>query len=248
MRSTPPSEGQGLAASGYLALLLGLVAVGMAGTRGAFPHLAKIADTVRDRLTEQVVGGAMRTLATTGRPTGVPVAQLSDQIDQVRSLLTAVLRGVRSTLLPMVGVIVGLCALDAHLAVVALVPLLVALAGYAISLGWLRDRLTRATESEEHFGDQLTSVVTAVPQLRNLGAQDSARTRLAGDVTGVAAASLAAAQMQALRHAVIGCGALLPLIGVLGYGQLTQQLSGGALLGAVTYLLTVLSPALSALV
>jgi ATP-binding cassette, subfamily C, bacterial len=135
-----------------------------------------------------------------------------------------------------------------RLAAVVLSPLFLALVCYGLSLGRLRERLTNSNEAEERFGDDLASIVTAVPILQGLSGQQWARARLLDRVAEVAAASLAASRMQAVRHAVVGCGALVPLVCVLVYSQATHDLSAGALLGAVTYLLTVLAPALSALV
>lgn len=238
-------------AIGWLALLGVAIVAGGLATRALYSALAPVVEDMRDALMDAVAEGALATLGTTGEPGVSTVTQLVDQVDQVRNLLSALLRSLRSTVAPLVAACIGLLLLDARLGLAVAVPLVVAVAGYALLLPRTVQRQRAAAVAEERFGADLTAVVGGLRAVRGLGAEGWAQDRLAAEAQATGAADFRAARAQSARHLVIAAGASVPLLSVLLVAApLTahHQLSAGALVGATTYVLTVLAPALGAVV
>ncbi len=236
---------------GALAVMAGAIGLGAIATRALYFSLAIVVDDFRDTLMAAVVRGSLLRMTDDGRPGPNTLTQLIDQVDQVRNLLSAVLRGIRSTLAPPVAVCLGLFALDPRLGWAVLIPLGAALALYGALLRRVLSRERAAAIAGERLGVCAGSIVQAIGDIRGLSAQQWAQDRIDDAVGSVAAADAAAARTVAKRHLVIAVGGYLPLFTVFLVAApllAEHQVTVGAVVGATTYLLTVLIPALSSVV
>lgn len=243
--------GRPAAALGALAVMAASIVLGAIATRILYSALAIVVDDFRDTLMTAVVRGSLLRLAQDGRPGRNTLAQLIDQVDEVRNLLSAVLRGIRSTLAPPIAVCVGLFALDQRLGWAVLIPLGAALGCYVTLLRSVLRRERAATVAGERLGACAGSIFQSIDDIRGLAAQQWARETIDAAVQKAAAADAAAARTLAKRHLIIAVGGYLPLFTVflLAAPLLAQhRITVGAVVGATTYLLTVLVPALSSVV
>ncbi len=233
-----------------LAPTAALVVGAWASTR-LYRVLALVVEEIRDRLSRAVVDGELGRIGLGGRRTGAPVTQLTDQIEEVRNLLSALLRTLRGTVSPLVAAALGLTLLNPLLALAVIAPTLAGLLLYAVLLPATVARTRDGAVAEEVLGDGITELFGALPQLRGLGVSRWAADRLAGQVDDVAAAQLRLAGTQSARRIVLAVGAHGPLLAVLLAGaELLPdgRVSVGDLVGATTYVLATSAPALRALV
>jgi ATP-binding cassette subfamily C protein len=238
-------------AAAWLGLLAVSIGVGAVACQVLYATLAPVVEDIRDELLGAVSDGALREMATTGHAGQSTVTQLVEQVDRVRTLMSIVLRNARSTVAPILAVTMGLCLLDVRLALAVVIPVVAALGLYALLLPRVATRYRDVNIAGERFGADCTSTLEGLPALRGLGAEDWARGRLADGAEQIADAELRTARTEALRHLVIALGTSAPVICVLLVAApllARHELSTGALVGACTYVLTVLTPAMTTIV
>lgn len=238
-------------AAGWLGALAAATVVGAAATRRLYAAMASLVEDVRDGLMAACVRGTLAECARTGRPGVSTVTQTVEQVDQVRNLVSAVLRSLRSTVVPLVTACLGLLLLDHRLGLAVVVPLAAALVLQAVLVPRTARQQRAAALAQEAFGADSAAVLGDLPRLRGIGADVWGRGRLLDGTGSVARADLRVVRTMALRHAVVVLGAHVPLVSVLVVAMpLLQQgsLSVGTVIGAATYVLTVLGPAVSAFV
>lgn len=233
----------------WLAALALAICCGGLATRGLYATLAPAVEETRDHLMGALVRGSVATLAATGRAGSAPLTQLVDQVDQVRNLLSAIARNVRTTVAPMLAAMVGLFALSPLLGMVVAVPLLAAGLLYAVLLRPMFSAERAAAVADEDLGASATAVLDSRAAVGGLGAQLWAVDQVSSAANVTGRADLRVARLHAWRHAVIALGGYAPLIVVLlvaGPGLDSGKVSLGDVTGAMTYILTALLPALSA--
>ena len=238
-----------IGAPGTAALWLGALGVAIAcgalATRGLYLALAEAVEETRDRLMGAVVRGSVATLASTGRGGHAPLTQLIDQVDQVRNLLSALARSLRTTVAPLLAALVGVFALSPRLGLTVAVPVLVATMGYAALLGPMVSAERDAAQADEELGQTATAVLAGSDAVRGLGAAHWAVDQVVGRAEGTERADVRVARLHAWRHIVIALGGYAPLAAVLLVaGPLLEggQVSVGDVVGATTYILTALIP------
>jgi ATP-binding cassette, subfamily C, bacterial len=235
----------------WLAALAAAVVVGAVATSGLYAALAEAVEGTRDRLMTEVARGSLATVATTGRPGSAALTQLIDQIDQVRNLLSALGRGLRSTLIPLAAAIGGSFVLDPRLGLVVVGPTALAFVLYGAMLPRTVAAQRDAALADEALGGQGTAVLDNSVAVRGLGAERWAVDWVADLARSTGRADVRVSRMIAARHLVIAVGGYLPLLLVLIVsGPLLHhgQLSVGDVVGAMTYVTAALLPALSATV
>lgn len=245
------TAGRPSAATLWLGAIAAAMVVGAAATRRLYAAMSPLVEDLRDGLMTATVRGTLAECARTGRPGAATVTQTIEQVDQVRNLVSAVLRSFRSTVVPLASACVGLLLLDHRLGLAVIIPLAAALALQSLLVPRTVRRQRLAALAQEAFGADTAAVLADLPALRGLGADTWGRERLLSGADAVAAAELRVVRTTALRQAVIALGAHVPLLSVLLVSLPLLRdgsLSAGAVVGATTYVLTVLAPAVSSFV
>lgn len=235
----------------WLALLLLAGAAGAFATRRMFPWLARVVEPIRDACLTAVVGGAVRAAVCSDRTSGsVQVAQLSEQVQAVREILFAILRVIRQVAFTVLASLVGLALLAPAVALITVVPVAVALTLFARSLRGLAARQYAVLLAQEEVGRRAGTVVDGLRDALACGAEDRAAAFLGAAVDAEADLTRGLARAAVRRHLVIFLGAQLPLITVFLAAPVLvgDRLTTGQLIGAATYLVLGLEPALRRLV
>lgn len=235
-----------------LALFALAMVIGAAAGREAVPPLAAIAEAVRDHLVTRIVrAGLHRAVAEDGRTDLAVVTRVTRQAETARQLVAALLTTTRTVLFSVVAVLVGLFALVSELAWLTSGGLVISGVLLALLSPVLRRRYHASLVAEERLADEAGRTIAGLRDIRAYGAATVAGRRVGRSVTDVAAAARATANAGAARVAVVALGARLPLLamlllapGLVSAGAVTP----GQLLGAATYLVTGLEPALRAVV
>ncbi len=242
-------SGAGAHAIWWLVGLAVAIVANAVATRRLYVALAPAVEGVRDGLTAAVVRGSLAELADTGRPGSAPLTQVIDQIDQVRNLLSAVARSLRTTVVPIVAALVGMSVLDPVLALIVVVPLLLAVPAYALLVRAMVHAQRDAALADEVLGETAAATLADPAVLRGLGAEHAAASCVAAAAEATGRADIRVARLNARRHLVLAIGGYAPLLALVAVsGPLLHhgRISVGDIVGATTYVLTALIPALSA--
>ncbi|MEV7010261.1 ABC transporter ATP-binding protein [Streptosporangium sp. NPDC051022] len=242
------SPGTGLAWLGLLGLTM---LVQAAAVRMMFPALAAVVEPLRDDLVTAVVTATVTRAAEGAQPPDTAaVTRLTEQVETVRNLVSALLRSTRALGVSLVAALGGLLLLSPPLAAVVAVPVAVALAVFARLLRVLVARQRALILADEELTGQATPILAGLRDVAACGARRQAHATVRAAVDAQVTATHALAWAGLSRRLVIALGAHLPLLALLiaarpliGNGHL----SAGEVVGAATYLATGLDPALRAL-
>lgn len=177
------------------------------------------------------------------------MAQVIGQVDAVRNLLAALVRGVRQLVIPVGATLIGLVLLAPRLALVT-APFVVA---GVLGRGFLLRRDVRLhTEqllAEERFADVAVEILSGLPDVSANGAETWAVAELTAASARAARAALQVAALDTARSAMVSVAAGLPVLAVL-VGAVAWVPHGAVtvpqLTGAVAYTSTSLANAVSA--
>ncbi|MET8482781.1 ABC transporter ATP-binding protein [Streptomyces tendae] len=238
---------------GLLWLGVALVAVlsGARVVRGVFAQLAGVTEPLRDGLVRRAVDRSMARAAP-GGPGGTDraaVSRLTNQVEIARDSFAGLVLTLRSFVFTAAGALLGLLSLHPALLVVVLPPLAAGLALFLVTLRPMAAAQRRALAADEALGDHAASARAALRDLAAGGTEPGVERRGADLVADAAAAARTLAGWAAVRTAALGVAGHLPVLALLiavewlrGHG-----VSVGALLGAFTYLVQSLLPALHTL-
>ncbi|MFR9805735.1 ATP-binding cassette domain-containing protein [Pseudonocardia sp. RS010] len=242
-----------------VALLGGLLVLALCGalaTRQILPRVARIAEAQRDHLVRHVVTATLHR-AVTGTGPGhdggdaAAVARLTGQVESVRLTGAALLRTARGAAVGIVAGVAGLALLSPVLLALVLPPLVAALLLYGRLLRPLARRQRRTVLAEEAIATEAAGVLFGLRDVLACQAGDRAADVLHERIDEQVAATRALGRASVLRVLVVALGAQVPLAALLLAGPLLVGdglLTAGELVGATSYLLVSLGPALSSLV
>jgi ATP-binding cassette subfamily C protein len=229
----------------WLGVLAALYLVRAAATRATFGPLATIVESLRDGLTRRVVYNTLHQAAN-GAGDTVSVARLTGQIDSVRDLAAALLRTARPLAVSLVAAILGLAGLSPLLAVLVAAPLTTALVLFAV----LNRRLTALRREAVLVGETVAArageMLTAARDVTALGAQEAAEDLIGAANDDARRAVERVGRAAAWRVPVVLVGGYLPLLALLIAGP-HLSITPGRVVGAATYLVGSLLPALQLL-
>lgn len=246
-----------LAGSGVFGLaMLGIygltMVVGTLANRQAIRPMAAIVETVRNQLLQTSVHGGVVNAVLDGRSfsTGA-VSRITSQVEKVRQLLSGLLLSGSSVGFTAVAAVVGLVSLTPWVGLV-MAPVTALAVGVIVQLSrvWKR-RYERSLASEEALGEQAGDTLNGLRDVFACSAVERAAADLDRACLDNAAAAKAVADIGGARVGVIGLGARAPLVLLLLLAPWlisTGRLSPGELLGAATYVMSGLEPALRMLV
>lgn len=237
---------------GWLGLLGVTLVIRAFATRRLYPWLAETVEPLRDGLVRDLVAAAVfRGVAEPREPDMAGVARLTDQVESVRQLLTALLLAMRQVGFVMVASLAGITALAPVVAVLVAPPLLLALALFAGCLRALISRERSVVLACETIPQAAGAVLGGVRDVVACGAERRAAAGVGETIDREARGEKALARAWSVRTLVVVVGAQLPVLAILLAAPWLieqQSLSIGAVAGALTYVTTSLEPALRSLV
>ncbi|MCE0763941.1 ABC transporter ATP-binding protein/permease [Pseudonocardia kujensis] len=239
-----------------LGALLALALCGALATRQIVPRVARIAEAQRDHLVRHVVAATLRS-AVAGTAPGhdggdaAAVARLTGQVESVRLTGAALLRTARGVAVGLVAGVAGLALLSPVLLALVVPPLVAALLLFALLLRPLARRQRRTVLAEEAIATETAGVLFGLRDVLACQAGDRAADVLHERIDEQVAATRALGRASVTRVLIVALGAQVPLAALLLAGPLlvgNGVLTAGELVGATSYLLVSLGPALSSLV
>ncbi|MFE7437023.1 ATP-binding cassette domain-containing protein [Streptomyces tendae] len=238
---------------GLLWLGIALVAVlsGARVVRGVFAQLAGVTEPLRDGLVRRAVDRSMARAAPDG-PGGTDraaVSRLTNQVEIARDSFAGLVLSLRSFVFTAAGALLGLLSLHPALLLVVLPPLAAGLALFLVTLRPMAAAQRRALAADEALGEHAASARAALRDLAACGTGPGVEQRGADLVAEAAAAARTLAGWAAMRTAALGVAGHLPVLALLVAVEWLRGrgVSVGALLGAFTYLVQSLLPALHTL-
>jgi ATP-binding cassette subfamily C protein len=234
-----------------LAWLTGLLlagGIGAIGSRHVFRYLGDLVEPLRDDLARRVVGGALRT-AVAGKPDRGALARLTRQVEIVRDTYAGLLVVLRSFVVTVVGVVVGLLSIAPILMMLIAPPFLLGCAAFVATLGLAANRQRDAILADEQLAATAGLVLAGTRDVVASGAEEHAAAMVAGPIGRQADAERALAKVAALRTLCFALGGWVPLLVVLIAGPWLagRGLTTGEIMGGLTYVLIGLQPALRTL-
>jgi ATP-binding cassette subfamily C protein len=229
----------------WLGSLLVVSVVGALGTRMVFRRLGDLAEPLRDGLVKKVVGGALRN-GIAERPDHGALARLTRQVEVVRDTYAGLVVVIRGFLVTVVGVVVGVLSLAPAVALLILPPFVLGLGGFVAMLGLAAERQRVAVLADERLSAAAGQVFAGTRDVVATGTEKHATALVKKPIDEQAAAERALAGVAALRTACFALGGWVPLLLLLFAGRtlVRNGLTAGELLGAATYVLFGLQPAL----
>lgn len=232
----------------WLAAMLVAGGIGAIGSRRVFRYLGDLVEPMRDDLARRVVNGAMLA-AVAGKPDRGALARLTRQVEIVRDTFSGLLVALRSFVVTVVGVVIGLASVAPVVMVLIVPPFLLGCAAFLATLGLSANRQRDAVLADERLADAAGLVLGGTRDVVASGAEDHAVAMVAVPIRQQAAAEMALARVGALRTLCFAVGGWLPLLVVLIAGPwlASRGLTTGEIMGGLTYVLIGLQPALRTL-
>ena len=228
--------------------LLGLSAVvGAWATRETYLRLARIVEPFRDDLARLTVTGALRHSTQAGAAGDTAgVARLTQQVEIVRDSYAAILLVAQNFVVVTVGALLGLLTLMPEMVALVLPPLIVGVAIFLAALPRLAARRRDSILAEEHISEGMSALASDMRDVVACGAEDGAEAMVGEHIEEQARATRALARLTAVRIVAVVVGGLLPVLMILVAGPwlVARGATAGMILGALTYLLVGVQPAL----
>ncbi|MFB8772641.1 ATP-binding cassette domain-containing protein [Streptomyces broussonetiae] len=226
------------------------VLVGAPVIRGVFAELAGLTEPLRDGLVRRVVDRSLAgALSGPGGTDRAAVSRLTNQVEIARDSFAGLVLTLRSFVFTAAGALLGLLSLHPALFVVVLPPLTAGLALFLVTLRPMAAAQRRALAADEELGDHAARTRAALRDLTACAAGPREERRGTELVTVAAAATRALAGWSAVRTTALGLSGQLPVLVLLVCVPWLRArgVTAGALLGAFTYLVQSLLPALHTL-
>ncbi|MFI7039685.1 ATP-binding cassette domain-containing protein [Microbispora rosea] len=236
--------GAGLMWLGVLAAAWGVAAV---AARQVLLLIAGIVEPFRDDLLRRVVTGALRA----GRGgDSAAVARMNHQVELARDAFGAIITVVRTFVFTVAGVAVGLTTLAPEIVPLVLAPVALGLGLFLVSLPALARRQREFIVADERTAAAVASMAGGLRDVTACGGEARVAASVGREVSRQARAARALARVTASRTLSLAVGAWLPVVLLLaGAPWLVRQgVTGGVILGSLTYVMQSLSPALGGLV
>ncbi|MFF9144894.1 ATP-binding cassette domain-containing protein [Streptomyces sp. NPDC014861] len=244
LRSSP-ATGLLWLAGAAVAILLGAPVV-----RGVFAQLPHFTESLRDDLVRGSVVRALRSATASDRgPDTTAVSRLTSQTEIARDSFAGLVLAGRSFVFVAVGALAGLVSLAPQFLLVVIPPLALGLALFTASLRPMARAQHRYLDADEAVGRRAEVTRTALRDIVACGAQEATAAENRRAVEEAAAAQRVLARWAAVRTLSVATAGQLPVFLLLAATPwlLRQGVTAGAIVGALTYVLQSLLPALHTL-
>lgn len=219
--------------------------------RGVFSQLAQLTEPLRDTLVRRAVRQALRRAVTDpartdDRSDSGAVSRLTHQSEIVRDSFAGLVLTVRAFVFNAVGALIGLLALAPELLLVVVPPLVLGIALFLATLLPMASAQRRFLDADEAVAAGVGAVSAGHRDLVACGAQADALAETGRLIDRAERTSRVLARWAAVRTVALGVAGQLPVLLLLVTTPwlLRQDVTTGALAGALTYLLQALLPAL----
>ncbi|MGH7685952.1 MAG: ABC transporter ATP-binding protein [Candidatus Dormibacteria bacterium] len=236
---------------GWLALLAASFVAGAFAARQVFRQLGAVIEPMRDDLARRVVAGSIRRSARLAMPADrAGVARLTEQVEITREACASVLMVAQGFVVATIGAIVGLLSLIPAALALVLPPVAIGLAIFVAALPRIADRQLESILADERTADGSAAVAAGMRDVVASGAEDVAAHAVDQHIDAQAEAKRRLAKLTAVRTLAVATGGLLPVILILAAGGWLRGngATTGVILGALTYVLQGVQPALQQLV
>lgn len=235
---------------GWLALLTASFIAGAIAAGKVFRGLGAVIEPMRDDLARLVVAGSIRRSTHLGLPVDrAAIARLTEQVEITREACGSVLMVVQGFTVAAIGAVVGLLSLSPAALVLVLPPVVLGLVIFIAALPRMADRQLEAILADEHAADGVAAVAVGMRDVVACGAEEPAARQVERHIDEQAQATRRLARLTAVRTLAVAIGGLLPAILILAAGSWLRSngATTGVILGALTYVLTGVQPALQQL-
>lgn len=236
---------------GWLALLGASSVAGAFAAGQVFRGLGAVIEPMRDDLARRVVAGSIRRSARLAVPADrAGVARLTEQVEIAREACASVLMVTQGFVVATIGAVIGLLSLIPAALVLVLPPVAIGLAIFCAALPRIADRQLESILADERTADGASAVAAGMRDVVASGAEDAAARAVERHIAAQADATRRLATLTAVRTLAAATGGLLPVILILAAGGWLRSSGAttGAILGALTYVLQGVQPALQQLV
>ncbi|MFF5787499.1 ATP-binding cassette domain-containing protein [Streptomyces sp. NPDC012693] len=226
------------------------IVLGAPVVRGVFAQLPHLTETLRDHLVRESVVRALRAATTAGPGAdATAVSRLTSQTEIARDSFAGLVLATRSFVFVAAGALVGLLSLAPQFLLVVLPPLVLGCAVFTASLRPMARAQHRYLDADEVVGRRAEITRDALRDTVALGTQEATAAVNRRAVDEAAAAQRALARWASVRTLSVATAGQLPVFLLLAATPwlLRQGVTAGAVVGALTYVLQSLLPALHTL-
>ncbi|MFJ3582929.1 ATP-binding cassette domain-containing protein [Streptomyces sp. NPDC090127] len=234
----------------WLAGAAAVIVLGAPIVRGVFAQLPHLTEPLRDHLVRRSVVRALRAATAGGGSVDTTaVSRLTSQTEIARDSFAGLVLAARSFVFVAAGALVGLLSLAPQFLLVVLPPLALGLTLFVASLRPMARAQHRYLDADEAVGRRAEITRAALRDIVACGAQEPTAALNRRAVEEAAAAQRAMARWAAVRTLSVATAGQLPVFLLLAATPwlLRQGVTAGALVGALTYVLQALLPALHTL-
>ena len=235
----------------WLGLLGAAVLVGAWGTREAYRRLAALVEPFRDELVELVVAGSLHRSGATGAAADTAgVARLTQHVEILREAYAGVLMTVQGFVVTGVSALLGLFSLVPAALLFVVPPVAVGLGVFFAALRPMAAHQRRSILADEGIAEAAVVMAGGLRDVVACGAEDDVSASVGRHIDAQARVTVELARFTAVRTGAVAAGGWVPVILLLlgGPWLVRNGASTGALLGALTYVLYGVHPALQTLV
>lgn len=229
-----------------LGALLGALAL-----RGVFAALADLVEPLRDGLVRRAVRHALdRAVADPSRAADAgAVSRLTQQTEMARDSFAGIVLTARSFVFTAAGALVGMAALAPVLLLVVLPPLLLGLCFFLATLRPMAGVQRDSLDTDEALSRRVGAVGEGLRDIVACGGGASATSGVETLIGAQERLTRRLARWAAVRTVALGAAGRLPVIALLVATPwlLDRGVTAGTLVGALTYLVQALLPALHSL-
>ncbi len=234
----------------WLGVMAVAVVVGAWANRHVFRRLAAVVEPFRDELVAVVVTGTLRRSATfgaTGDAAGV--ARLTRHVEIVREAYAGVLMAVQGFVVTALGALLGLLSLAPAVLWLVVPPLVVGLGVFVGALGGMARRQRASILADEGIATEASALAGGFRDIAAGGGESVAAAAVEGEIDAQAAATRELARFTAVRSLGLAVGGLVPVVLILMAAPrlVRHGATPGVILGALTYVLQGVYPALQML-
>ncbi|MER7761422.1 ABC transporter ATP-binding protein [Streptomyces sp. NPDC097619] len=231
----------------WLGLAAAAALLGGAALRGVFGALADLVEPLRDGLVRRAVNRALdAAVADPARVDARAVSRVTQQCEMARDSFAGLVLTARSFLFTAAGALLGLAALAPLLLAVVLPPLLLGLGLFMATLAPMA-RVQRAfLDADEELSAGTATVAAGLRDIAACGGRERAGADVLAAVAAAERHSRTLARWASVRTLALGLAGRSPVAALLAATPwlLDSGLTAGTLVGALTYLMQSLLPAL----
>ncbi|KUH40062.1 hypothetical protein ATE80_04325 [Streptomyces kanasensis] len=239
----------------WLSVAAGAALVGGLAMRGVFDGLAGLVEPLRDGLVRRAVAQALASAvadpvrAGGASADGAAVSRLVHQTEMARDGFAGLVLAGRSFLFTALGALLGLASLAPALVLVVLPPLLLGLGLFLATLAPMAAAQRAFLDTDEALSARVGAVGAGLRDVVACGGRRLVAEEVGGLVVAEERLARRLARWAGVRTLALGAAGRLPVVALVVATPwlLARGVTAGALLGALTYLVQSLLPAVHAL-